>query len=322
MPESNTAPIFLIKKKKKNKRQASHGGWKVAMADLMVSMMCLFLVLWLIGMMSDDERMEIKQYFSQGFFDTNSHMGHTSSKNALIDMPLPATATALESEQEYTDRKTLIEGDYLNEDSFLVYKQEIEERMELLDMTGLSAIEVIPQGLKITFNDNKDEPMFYRGGVDMSPFYEDVLLGLAPVLSTINNRMILVGHTDASRYLGVGKSNWNLSTQRANAARLTLEYGGVDKKRFFQVTGMSDTQLAYIEEPYSHKNRRIELYILSYSAERSLNAIYGSQASKIADNTIDKKNQEKMDKGAITAIDNATMNKPTSVLDSMIKVRQ
>lgn len=127
--------------------------------------------------------------------------------------------------------------------------------------------------------DDYKQNMFRRGGSTLTPFFEDLLLALAPVFERVENPMIISGHTDSTQYRQTfsSKSNWELSSSRANTARHTLVSGGMPEKRVLQVTGMSDRALLNHSEPSSSENRRIELFILTTPAAEVISTLFGQQ---------------------------------------------
>ncbi len=166
---------------------------------------------------------------------------------------------------------------------------------------GCVLVTVTPNGLKLMISDSEQGQMFYRGGASMTPFYQDLLLHLAPVFKRVTNAMVITGHTDASRYVGSKTTNWELSANRANVARYFLSQGGVPSDQFFQVSGMADTAPLVPEDPKSSANRRIEIFVLTSSAQKQLSEVYktlpnvestGKEADKQVMDTIGRQERE------------------------------
>lgn len=148
-----------------------------------------------------------------------------------------------------------------------------------INAQGNVNVTVTPQGLRIVLQDDYKQHMFSRGGAELTPFFEDLLLALAPLFEQVTNPLIISGHTDAipfKKRFG-RQSNWALSASRADVARKTLVEGGMPDDRVMQVTGMSDRALLNPDEPDSSENRRIELFILTTPAAKVLETLFGNQ---------------------------------------------
>ncbi|UJF18041.1 OmpA family protein [Vibrio sp. SS-MA-C1-2] len=318
------ATVIVKKSRRNNKKELSHGGWKVAMADLMISMMCLFLVLWLIQTMTSEDKKKLKGYFTQGHFELGEEIGALQGKNSISELNLPELATSYQQAELHRVRDTaLIEGEYNSQQQLESLADLIDEKVYALGASDSIRIEVTPQGLRITLVDAGEGPMFYRGGTAINPFYEDLLLNLAPIFTTVKNRMIVLGHTDASRYAGAKRTNWELSTERANIARNTLEQGGMEASHIFQVSGMGDRSPLDMNDPYSEVNRRIELYILTAAAEASLQLVYqqseANQNIQVAQQ-VDRSDQQSLDiinQQKAIAFQQAAFNQPVTIFDAI-----
>ncbi len=118
--------------------------------------------------------------------------------------------------------------------------------------------------------------MFQRGGSMLTHYFEDLLLALAPIFTTVENSLMISGHADATAFNQRStNSNWTLSGDRAQRAREVLEFGGMPKQRVSQVTAMADNMLLDEQNPTSAVNRRIEILVLTAQSEDMLNALFG-----------------------------------------------
>jgi len=292
----STAGVTIIKKKKSKGSELTHGGWKVAMADLMISMMCLFLILWLLSVMDSEDSQDLVEYFQTGQLQTDG-LGNSVSPITLQEV---ATSNH-ESDMHRIEDTSLIEGEVDSQQELEVFARLIEEQIEEIQGMGSVQVTVTPQGLKIMISDSEQGQMFYRGGANMTPYYQDLLLHLAPVFKRVTNAMVITGHTDASRYVGSKTTNWELSANRANQARYFLTQGGVSNDQIFQVSGMADTAPLNPEDPKSSDNRRIEVFVLTTSAQKQLSEVYknlpkiesaGKEADKKVMDTIERQERE------------------------------
>lgn len=301
---------IIIKRSKRRKGSGKSGGaWKVAFADFMLALMTLFLVLWVLAVSDQSERAEFSESVrGYSLFESDSNPFN------LGDSPPPVSvgedASILDSKNRPDPRKISVSpktarslnqrtanedgdngyGDQSQLSSQLKGRLETPEQLALLaaeleniaDAVGAAdniEVEVVPQGLRILLHDDRNNKMFRRGSAQMTPFFQDVLRSLAPVFEQIENRIMISGHTDASKFYNAAFTNWELSSQRALQARHMLEIGGMPKSRVAQVVAMSDTMLIDQNNPKSSSNRRIELLLLTEMAEEAIKALFSRQAT-------------------------------------------
>ena len=132
-------------------------------------------------------------------------------------------------------------------------------------------IDMTSEGLRIQIVDEKNRPMFALASAELQPYTRDILREIAPVLNDMPSRISLSGHTDAHAYASGDKnySNWELSADRANAARRMLVAGGLEENRLMRVIGLSSAVLLDADDPLSPINRRISIILLSKRAEEA-----------------------------------------------------
>lgn len=268
--------VIIVRKKRRKKKEAPHGAWKVAFADLMVCMMSFFLVLWVLQVINSEDKEKLINFFKDGNVTMPSH-GHGLG-NSINPIQLPQVATSrIDKRLDYVmEESSLIEGEF-NSDIELEYlAKKLRESLKLLDEYNSVLVEVTPQGIKLTIADSDKGNMFSRGGAQITPYYEDLLFNLAPLLKTIKNSLIITGHTDSVKFVGRTDTNWSLSSKRANVVRNTLVESGLNPAHIFQVTGMADTALLNEADPESSINRRVELFILTRAAKEMLSSVYKS----------------------------------------------
>lgn len=230
---------IIIIKKKKGGHGGHHGGaWKVAYADFVTAMMALFIVLWLL---SSDEK--VKQAVGGYFSDPTGSgklMGSTMSGSG--------------------------EGLQLKQDDMKDLKEKIEAALkQTTDFQKLSKnikITVTGEGLRIELLENENGMFFQSGSSNPSDMGMELIAKLASELGKLPNKLFLEGHTDAKPFSSEnGYSNWELSSDRANAARRVMMANGIRPDQMAQVRGFADQHLRLAEDPDNPSNRRISVIV-------------------------------------------------------------
>jgi chemotaxis protein MotB len=160
-----------------------------------------------------------------------------------VDNEIGDAEKSLESVQSEIDAETMtaLEGDLA---------KHIQTRMT-------------PDGLVIELVDADGRPLYNVGSSNPSRTLYDLLEVIAPVLATVSNNMAIVGHTDAHAFSSnANYTNWELSTDRAHAARRMLIKNGIPVSQVVQVTGKADTE-PFSDDPYAPQNRRIAITLLT-----------------------------------------------------------
>ncbi len=232
-------PIIVIKKK--GGHGGHHGGaWKVAYADFVTAMMSLFIVLWLMGS-STKVKKAVAGYFNDPK-GTGAQLGTTMTGTGQIIM-------AKKSDEELKEIKEKVE-------------QEIKARKDLEKLSKQVEMTITPEGLRIELIEGKDGTFYEIGSAKLSPSGQELLALLGKELKTFPNSLLIEGHTDAKPYSGnSGYSNWDLSADRANAARRLLQQDGVRNDQVTQVRGYADQMLRVKNNPMDPSNRRVSILI-------------------------------------------------------------
>lgn len=132
----------------------------------------------------------------------------------------------------------------------------------LADLARQLMIDVTPEGLRIQLVDADKQPMFATGSTTLNDRARAVLAKVAPILLRLPEQVSISGHTDASPYKGDGRSNWDLSADRANATRRMLVEAGLPEGRLRSVSGMADRDPLIPEDRLAAANRRIAIVVL------------------------------------------------------------
>jgi chemotaxis protein MotB len=132
----------------------------------------------------------------------------------------------------------------------------------LSELARQLSIDHTPEGLRIQILDEERTPMFATGSSAPNDRAKLVLHKIAPILARLPEDIAVSGHTDAAPFKGDGRSNWELSADRANATRRALAEGGLPEGRIKRVAGMADKDPLLPADPFAAANRRIAILVL------------------------------------------------------------
>ncbi len=156
--------------------------------------------------------------------------------------------------------------------AFKAAAQEISQAIRsdpaLAVLASQIAIDITPQGLRIQILDQKRRPMFALGSTEPNERARLLLQKIAPVLARLHHAISITGHTDAAQFPGPNHTNWELSTERANATRRLLVESGFPDKRINSVIGRADHDLLLPSDPLAPANRRIAIVVLRQARPR------------------------------------------------------
>lgn len=271
--DSARRPIVI--RRKRHQRHVPHGTWKIAYADFMTALMAFFLVMWLLSGLSSPELKNVSQYFRTPLKVALVGGDKASASNSAIpgggDNPVHSDGEVART----TPRATNYHADNRRLDRLRARLQaQIEQDPKLNRMSSQLKIEMVPDGLRIQIFDSKRRPMFKLGSARLEPDIKLLLERIAPTLSTVDNKITLTGHTDDLAYASgpSAYSNWELSADRANAARRALVAGGMAPTKLLRVIGAADTEHVEGDKPGSPLNRRISILLLNDRAQRRIEA--------------------------------------------------
>jgi len=269
---------IIIKRRSKKGHDDEHGGaWKVAFADFTLAMMALFMVLWIV-----QPRMELS---NPAFGDQQSNplvdggagiFDGTSTTPLELDgvpiRPAPQVEAARREDKREEDGSLR----YGSAEELKTLAEVMREVASEVDALANLEVDVVPQGLRILIKDDQQRFMFQRGSATLNPHFQKLLGVLATVLSKVDNKLIISGHTDATPYRQPnGYNNWNLSGDRALRARNALVDAGMPTHSILQVTAQADVMPLRPEDPQNGANRRVEILLLTASAEALYKELFG-----------------------------------------------
>ncbi len=155
----------------------------------------------------------------------------------------------------------------VEEQEFQKVKESLEQAIasspELREFGRNLKIDMTPEGMRIQIVDAEQRSMFPSGSAEMYDYTEHLLAKVAQAIAKLPNEVAVVGHTDATPFRGHnGYTNWELSTDRANASRRALVGAGLPGWRIVRVVGKADNDPLIKDDPYSAQNRRISIILL------------------------------------------------------------
>ncbi|MBI5909859.1 MAG: flagellar motor protein MotB [Betaproteobacteria bacterium] len=284
MSEDSERPI-VIKRVKKHARGHHAGAWKIAYADFVTAMMAFFLLMWLLGSTTGGDLKGIAEYFQtplkvalmggSGSGDSSSLVkgggqdltrstgqvmkGTIEAEKKTINLKAAEAELARKEAAKLQDLKKRIE-------------QAIESNAALKPFRNQMLLDITTEGLRIQIVDEYNRPMFASGSAQLQSYSRDILREIGKALNDVPNRISISGHTDAQAYSGGNKgySNWELSADRANAARRELIGGGLDETRVLRVVGLSSAVLFDFSNPLNPINRRISIIVMNRRTEEAV----------------------------------------------------
>ncbi len=261
---SSEGKKIIIVKKKHGEHEEHGGAWKVAYADFVTAMMAFFLVMWIMGMDQGVKDM-VEGYFSNPVGFKKAFSG---GSNLLAQGTTP---------QNLDLRRTQLMTREHQRVEFHKAAEGIEEGLEKAGMlAGRDAsVEVVvtDRGLRIELMETGEGEVFFeKASAELKPAIRGILDVIAPELQRLPNPVVVEGHTDALQFGSTAYSNWELSVDRANAARRMLVRGGLSGDRVVEVRGYAARQPKNPEDLYDPRNRRISV-LLPYREEMEIRQI-------------------------------------------------
>ncbi|MDH5632214.1 MAG: flagellar motor protein MotB [Gammaproteobacteria bacterium] len=312
--QDKTQPIII---KKIVGGHGHHGGaWKVAFADFATAMMAFFLLLWLMGSTTKEQKGAISEYFNNPSQtpgasqspNTSPIQGPGGSSTSLIELGGAMDITdgsgddpEKEFNKENIDAQTAEQIAEALEEKRLEslmesLKHAIEQSQALKPYKDQLFLDISPEGLRIQIVDKENRPMFDSGSANLKNYTDEILRELAGFINTVPNKISITGHTDSTLF-GSRRdyTNWELSADRANAARRSLLAGGMDPTKSGRVVGLSDTVPFDKTNPENPINRRISIIVMNKKTEDAIN----QQNTADARTLIDSLPEQKIEQSAV-----------------------
>ncbi len=264
-------------------------------------MMAFFLLMWLVNATSPDQKQGIADYFAPAAVSNSSSgsggilggksfdpegVRDSGYSNVTMTNNAPKPESRIEGDtdgdakgtpeepsdtvpvgQEITDAaidQALAEREaQAFERAAMSLRQAMKDLPELAELSRHLIIDQTPEGMRIQIVDQEGRPMFKPGGSEPLPRTRVLLQQVAKIVNRLPNRVTISGHTDSAAFERAdGYSNWELSSDRANAARRIILKAGVDSDRLYQVAGKAGSEPLFPDDPFMSSNRRISIVLL------------------------------------------------------------
>ncbi len=281
---------IIIKKVKKGGAAAHGGAWKVAYADFVTAMMAFFLLLWLLNAVTDEQLEGISNYFAPASIAKTTSgsgglmAGKTLGEQGVQESPSSTPSVSMElpppkagegsSDQEDNPPEPPAEMQEmikkLDEEQFKKAAEGLRQAFEgvpnLKQLSKSLIIDNTPEGLRIQITDQDGLPMFPSGSADMYLNTKKILELVSKVIKKMPQDIAISGYTDAVKFSNASHDgsygNWELSSDRANAARRQLIHFGVAEDRVSRVSGKAATEPLLPDDPTNPRNRRLSIILL------------------------------------------------------------
>ena len=249
-------PIIIIRRKAKEHAGHHGGAWKVAYADFVTAMMALFIVLWLLSS-SDQVKKAVGGYFT----DPKGHGKEVG--NGLRGSGSESLSVRKDEMSKLKDKLAMA----------------VKDSAALQKIKNQVVFSVTNEGIRVEMLEGESSTFFESGSPQVTEFGRDVISKLAEEVGKLPNTVMIEGHTDSKPYGGRDYSNWELSSDRANAARRWMQQNGMRPDQVTQVRGYSDQTPRENISPDDPSQRRITV-IIQYQplTQADLDAGVGKEA--------------------------------------------
>ncbi len=284
--EAKKLQPIIIKRIKKGGHAVHGGAWKIAYADFVTAMMAFFLLMWLLGSTSEGDKKGLSDYFTAPLKVSMQGGSGAGASNSILPGG-GSDLTQKSGQSRRGDGSDPIQKKMINDALRAeVAKQDakklaslsakisalISNSPRLAEFSSQIRLDTTPDGLQIQIIDDQKRPMFDSGSALVKPYMRDILREIGAALNGVENKISLDGHTDRAPYGSAhrGYSNWELSSDRANASRRELVSSGMPDDKLARVVGLASSVLLDTANPLSPANRRISIIVMTREAEERL----------------------------------------------------
>ena len=276
----------IIKRVKKGGHAVHGGAWKIAYADFVTAMMAFFLLMWLLGSTSEGDKKGLSDYFTAPLKVSMQGGSGAGASNSILpgggsDLTKSSGQSPRGEGADPIQKKRLndaIRAEVAKQDAKKLgvlsakISAVIANSPKLAEFSSQIRLDSTPDGLQIQIVDDQKRPMFDSGSAAVKPYMRDILREIGAALIQVENKISLDGHTDRAPYGSAerGYSNWELSSDRANASRRELVAAGMPDDKLARVVGLASSVLLDAANPLSPANRRISITVMTHEAEERL----------------------------------------------------
>ncbi len=284
--DSKKLQPIIIKRVKKGGHAVHGGAWKIAYADFVTAMMAFFLLMWLLGSTSEGDKKGLSDYFSSPLKVSMAGGAGAGASNSVVngggnDLTQTAGQSRRGDGADKSARKMSgekVKAEVARRDAKMLaalsakLAEVIANNPKMAEFSSQIKLEITPDGLQIQIVDDQKRPMFDSGSASVKPYMRDILREIGVALLDVENKISLDGHTDRAAYGNAarGYSNWELSSDRANASRRELAAAGMPEEKLARVVGKASSLLLDPDNPLSPSNRRISILVMTKEAEERL----------------------------------------------------
>jgi chemotaxis protein MotB len=274
-------PIIIIKKVKKAAHGHHGGAWKIAYADFVTAMMAFFLLMWLISMTTQEQKVGLAEYFAPAALspatsgaggtlygralDTSGNKASTpreaESGSAEPQDRTRATTPGRSSDRDANRAAASVQANW---SAIASLRQALQTLPDIAELSKNIVIEPTKEGVNVSLVDEDGRSMFRDNAVEPLDRTRRVLEAIAPTLRRLPNSLTITGHTSTARPGAARAAEpWTLTAGRALAVREILAGAGVPGDHFTSVVGRADTEPVFPDNPYIAPNRRVTVTLLN-----------------------------------------------------------
>ena len=291
------AGAVFIKRVKKVEGGAHGGAWKIAYADFVTAMMAFFLLLWLLNSVTQEQLEGISNYFApasiapttsgaggvlggQTISAEGSEVSARAKPTVSLELPPPKTGLGGEESSETQKPEEAAEeakkeaAQEVEQEQFKKAESELKQALQEIpgaeELQKSLMVDNTPEGLRIQIVDQEGLAMFSSGGSEPLGRARRMLEMVKHVVEKMLQKIAISGHTDGTKFgSGSEYTNWELSVDRANAARRVLRDFGLPIDRLSRVVGKADTEPLLKADPNNARNRRLSIVLLRGTAPKA-----------------------------------------------------
>ncbi len=250
-----------MRKKKKKMEEHADEGWLLPYSDMLTLLLALFIVMFAMAKVDDTKFKAVSNQFHILLSSDNSSGGE-----GLLDSEKKEDTKTIES-KDMTKKENNVQAEKK-------LKEELDEKQiteagdqikQSLNESGYGKdveVNLEKEGLRISIQSGI---LFDSGSADILTSFDPVILKIADTLRTLNNDIVVAGHSDNVPFVGNGKfhSNWDLSAARAiSVMNFLVDQGKLDPSKFsIQAYAEYQPKVTNNTPEGRAENRRVELFI-------------------------------------------------------------